>query len=73
MFEVRIGDDHNWSKWVQTKIAVWEIDPGDEVEDALIGNDVTDQLAYVHEPKSPLKILDIVDEGRLTQFLSECK
>ncbi|GBB88927.1 hypothetical protein RclHR1_15540006 [Rhizophagus clarus] len=72
MFEVRIGDDHNWSKWVQTRIAVWEPDPGDDVEDALIGNDVTDQLAYAHEPKSPLKFLDSADEDRLTHFLSGC-
>ena len=38
MFEVSIGDDHNWSKWVQAKIFLWEIDPGDQVGYALVSN-----------------------------------
>ncbi|CAH1769171.1 15160_t:CDS:2, partial [Entrophospora sp. SA101] len=45
MFEVSIGDDHNWSKWVQAKILLWENDPGNQVGYALVGNDVTDKLA----------------------------
>ncbi|POG59830.1 hypothetical protein GLOIN_2v1487515 [Rhizophagus irregularis DAOM 181602=DAOM 197198] len=65
MFEIWIGDDHNWSKWVQTKIAVWEADSGDQVEDILIGNNITDQLAYVYKPKSPLKFLDGVMKSEL--------
>ncbi|PKC13065.1 hypothetical protein RhiirA5_496455 [Rhizophagus irregularis] len=70
MFEVRLGDKHDWTKWVQAKISVWEQDPGDEVEHALIGNDITDQLAYAHEPKRPIKFLDSTDEEKLTQFLN---
>ena len=54
-------------------MAVWDQDPGSEVEYALIGNDVTDQLAYAHEPRRPIKFLDITDEEKLTQFLSKCK
>ncbi|CAG8793573.1 11304_t:CDS:1, partial [Racocetra persica] len=70
MFEISIGDDHNWSKWVQAKILLWEEDPGNQVEYALVGNDVTDQLAYVHEPVNPLKFLDIGDETKLIAFLN---
>ncbi|RGB23176.1 hypothetical protein C1646_677307 [Rhizophagus diaphanus] len=72
MFEVRLGDKRNWTKWVQAKIAVWDQKPGDEIEYALIGNDVTDQLAYAHEPNRPIKFLDSTDEEKLTQFLSTC-
>jgi hypothetical protein len=72
MFEVRLGDKHNWTKWVQAKITVWDQKPGDEVEYALIGNDVTDQLAYAHEPNRPIKFLDGTDEEKLSQFLSTC-
>ncbi|CAG8477678.1 14965_t:CDS:1, partial [Racocetra persica] len=72
MFEVSIGDDHNWSKWVQAKILLWENDPGNQVEYALVGNDVTDKLAYVHEPGNSLKFLDIGDETKLTTFLNTC-
>ncbi|CAB5388436.1 unnamed protein product [Rhizophagus irregularis] len=72
MFEVRLGDRRNWTKWVPAKITVWDQKPGDEVEHALIGNDVTDQLAYAHEPNRPIKFLDSTDEEKLTQFLSTC-
>ncbi|CAB5358984.1 unnamed protein product [Rhizophagus irregularis] len=61
VFMVSIGDDTNWTKWVPAKIQVWEEYPGDQVEDALIGNDVTDQLAYLHEPVNPVKFLDVRD------------
>ena len=64
MFEVSIGDDHNWSKWVQAKILLWEDDPSNQV--------VMDKLAYVHEPENLLKFLDIGDETRLTTFLNTC-
>ncbi|CAG8476133.1 9289_t:CDS:2, partial [Funneliformis mosseae] len=30
MFEVSIGDNYNWSKWVQAKIGVWDIYAEDE-------------------------------------------
>ncbi|CAG8810229.1 35712_t:CDS:2, partial [Racocetra persica] len=42
-------------------VIVQRTDNGDDykVEHALIGNDVTDQLAYVHEPGNPLKFLDV--------------
>ncbi|KAF0519694.1 hypothetical protein F8M41_016498 [Gigaspora margarita] len=58
------------SKWVQAKILLWENDPGNQVEYALVGNDVTDKLAYVHEPGNSIKFLDIGDETRLTTFLN---
>ena len=61
MFEISIGDNDNWSKWVQAKIAVWEKEPGDQVAYALVGNDVTDQLAYAHEPRNSIKFLDPQD------------
>ncbi|CAG8641012.1 11386_t:CDS:2 [Ambispora leptoticha] len=73
MFEVSIGDDNNRSKWVQARILLWEDYSGDQVECALVGNDVTDQLAYAHEPGNPLKFLDIVDEARLTVVLNGCR
>ncbi|CAB4441693.1 unnamed protein product [Rhizophagus irregularis] len=72
MFEVRLGDKRNWTKWVQAKITVWDQKLGDEVEHAFIGNDVTDQLAYTHESNRPIKFLDSTDEEKLTQFLSTC-
>ncbi|GBB92660.1 hypothetical protein RclHR1_02040022 [Rhizophagus clarus] len=72
MFDVSIGDNNNWTKWVQAKITVWENEPGDQVEYALVGNNVTDQLAYIHEPRNPLKFLDIGDEPRLTAFSNTC-
>ncbi|CAG8466820.1 4513_t:CDS:2 [Ambispora leptoticha] len=72
MFEISIGDNDNWSKWVQAKIVVWEKDPGNQVEYALVGNDVTDQLAYAHEPRKSIKFLDPQDEPNLIQFLMGC-
>ena len=61
MFEISIGDNDNWSKWVQAKIVVWGKNPGNQVEYALVGNDVTDQLAYAHEPRNSIKFLDPQD------------
>ncbi|CAG8496624.1 18497_t:CDS:2 [Gigaspora rosea] len=57
---------------VQAKILLWESDPGDQVEYALVGNDVTDQLAYIYEPGNLLKFLNLEDETRLTMFLNGC-
>ncbi|CAG8644888.1 12763_t:CDS:2 [Ambispora gerdemannii] len=39
---------------------------------ALIGNDITNQLAYVHEVGKPINFLDRQDEPKLTKFLREC-
>jgi len=72
VFMVSIGDDNNWTKWVPAKIQVWEEYPGNQVGDALVGNDVTDQLAYLHEPVNPIKFLDVRDEVRLTTFVGTC-
>jgi hypothetical protein len=72
VFEVSIGDGNNWTKWVPAKIQVWEEYPGDQVGDALVGNDVTDQLAYLHEPGDPVKFLDVEDEVRLNEFVGTC-
>ncbi|CAJ0848137.1 6151_t:CDS:2, partial [Entrophospora sp. SA101] len=46
---------------------VWEEAPNNQVQCALVGNDVTDKLAYVHEPSQPIKILNPRDEHNLTQ------
>ncbi|CAG8575859.1 14706_t:CDS:2 [Funneliformis caledonium] len=35
------------------KIGVWDNRPGDKVQYALVGNDVSDQMAYIHEPGKP--------------------
>ncbi|CAJ0752602.1 12709_t:CDS:2 [Entrophospora sp. SA101] len=51
------------------KDLVWEEAPNNQVQCALVGNDVTDKLAYVHEPSQPIKILNPRDEHNLTQFL----
>ncbi|CAG8622233.1 6802_t:CDS:2 [Ambispora gerdemannii] len=72
MFELSVGDNNNWSKWVHARILLWENRPGNQVKYALVGNDITDQLAYAHEPGNPLKFLDIGDETRLTTFLNTC-
>ncbi|RUP03408.1 hypothetical protein BC936DRAFT_140579 [Jimgerdemannia flammicorona] len=72
-FEVSIGDDNHWTKWVQIQgLLVWEKDPGDQVKYALVGNDVTDQLAYAHEPKGVKRFLDASDEAKFGRFLSGC-
>ncbi|CAG8462074.1 2035_t:CDS:2 [Ambispora leptoticha] len=71
IFEVSIGDN-NWTKWVQARILLWQEKPGNQVEYALVGNGITDQLAYAHEPRNPLKFLNIADETRLTTFLNGC-
>ncbi|CAG8730339.1 20278_t:CDS:2 [Gigaspora margarita] len=36
MFEISIGDNDSWTKWVQAKIVLWEENPGNQVEYALI-------------------------------------
>jgi hypothetical protein len=35
-------------------------------KNAFVGIDVTDQLAYLHEPGNPVKFLDVGDDVRLT-------
>src|SRR5437660_886266 len=70
-FEVSIGDDLNWSTWVQTnKLRVWEQDPGDQVDSSLIGNDVLDQLTYVHQKGEEFLFLNTQHENQLAEFLN---
>ncbi|CAG8756385.1 31567_t:CDS:2, partial [Racocetra persica] len=70
-FLVSIGDSTNWTKWVQTDtLRVLEMDPGDHVTCSLVGNDVLDQLAYVHEPQNELKFLEEIHEPALATFLT---
>ncbi|RHZ45573.1 hypothetical protein Glove_669g17 [Diversispora epigaea] len=49
-FEVAIGDNNGWSKWVITNtLRVWQRKPGNQVDSSLIGTDVLDQFSFVHE------------------------
>ncbi|CAH1770606.1 8628_t:CDS:2, partial [Entrophospora sp. SA101] len=62
-FEVAIGDDNSWTKWVSIDtLRVWENDPGNQVDSALVGNDVLDQLAFVHEVVQGYKFLKVSNE-----------
>ncbi|RHZ81482.1 hypothetical protein Glove_120g195 [Diversispora epigaea] len=45
---------------------------GNQAQYALVGNDITDQLAYAHESSQPMKFIDLRDEPRLAQFLMGC-
>jgi len=70
-FEVSIGDDLNWSTWVQTNtLRVWERKPGDQVDSSLIGNDVLDQLTYVHQKGEEFLFLNTQHENQLAEFLN---
>ena len=62
----------NWTKWVQAKIMVWEHEPRDQVDYCLVGNDVTDQLAYAHSPRSPIVFFNEEDEAHLGNFIERC-
>ncbi|RHZ81489.1 hypothetical protein Glove_120g172 [Diversispora epigaea] len=66
-----LGGGKGWSTIV-AKAEVWEKTPNDQVQCALIGNDVTDKLAYVHEPRQPIKFLNHHDELNLAQFVRGC-
>ncbi|CAG8616892.1 10895_t:CDS:2, partial [Acaulospora morrowiae] len=63
-----LGEQAEARARVQAKIVVWEKDPGNQVEYALVGNDV----AYAREPRKSIKFLDLQDEPNLTQFLMGC-
>ncbi|CAJ0878732.1 2372_t:CDS:1, partial [Entrophospora sp. SA101] len=70
-FEVAIGDDNSWTKWVSIDtLRVWENDPGNQVDSALVGNDVLDQLAFVHEVVQGYKFLKVSNEVALTNFIA---
>ncbi|CAG8626251.1 6202_t:CDS:2 [Diversispora eburnea] len=44
-FEMAIGDNDNWSKWVTIDILrVWQRDPGPHIDSSLVGCDVLDQF-----------------------------
>src|SRR5438067_2418068 len=62
-FEVAIGDDNGWSKWVSIDtLRVWQRDPGSQVDSSLVGTDVLDQFFYVHDPTQGFKFLRKKDE-----------
>ncbi|CAB4388062.1 unnamed protein product [Rhizophagus irregularis] len=66
-FEVSIGDNNGWSKWVGIDtLRVWQRRP-DNVDSSLVG---TDQLFFVHLPNQGYKFLDEADEAGLTNFVT---
>lgn len=70
-FEISIGDDNNWSDWVTTNtLRVWERDPGYQVDSSLVGNDVLDQLTYIHQKGGELLFLNARHEDQLRLFLN---
>ncbi|CAJ0759996.1 11686_t:CDS:2, partial [Entrophospora sp. SA101] len=70
-FEVAIGDDNGWTKWVSIDtLRVWEQNPGNQVDSALVGNDILDQLAFVHEVAQGYKFLKSSNEVALTNFIA---
>ncbi|POG59625.1 hypothetical protein GLOIN_2v1788898 [Rhizophagus irregularis DAOM 181602=DAOM 197198] len=55
-FEIALGDNNGWSKWVSIDILrVWEKSAGDQVDRSLVGIDVLDQFSFVHEPAQGFK------------------
>ncbi|CAI2188105.1 17610_t:CDS:2, partial [Funneliformis geosporum] len=70
-FQISIGDEHNWSGWVTTNtLRVRERVPGDQVDSSLVGNDVLDQLTYVHQKGGGLIFLNARHENQLGTFLN---
>jgi len=70
-FEVAIGDNNGWSKWVSINtLRVWQRAPGDQVDSSLVGTDVLDQFSFVHEPNQGYKFLRQTDEIALTNFMA---
>ncbi|CAG8722369.1 7942_t:CDS:2, partial [Funneliformis caledonium] len=62
-FEIAIGDNNGWSKWVNTNtLRVWQSEPGDHIDSSLVGTDVLDQFSFVHEPNQGFKFLSAADE-----------
>ncbi|CAG8504514.1 5780_t:CDS:2 [Funneliformis mosseae] len=70
-FEVSIGDNNGWSKWVGIdNLRVWQAKPGNQVDCSLIGTDVLGQFFFVHLPNQGFKFLDETDEARLTNLVN---
>ncbi|CAG8734850.1 5242_t:CDS:2, partial [Dentiscutata erythropus] len=70
-FEVAIGDDNNWSKWVRTDtLRIWQRNPGDHIDSSLVGCDVLDQFFFIHQPNQGYKFLRTTDEASLTDFIN---
>ncbi|CAG8670628.1 5966_t:CDS:2 [Funneliformis mosseae] len=68
-FEIAIGDNNGWSKWVNTNtLRVWQSEPGDHIERSLVGTDVLDQFSFVHEPNQGFKFLSAADEVTFNQL-----
>ncbi|RHZ86392.1 hypothetical protein Glove_51g45 [Diversispora epigaea] len=73
-FEVAIGDNNGWSKWVSIdNLRFWQRKPGDHIDSSLIGTDVLDQFFFVHEPTQGYKFLRKADEVALTNFVDAIK
>jgi hypothetical protein len=71
IFEIAIGDNNGWSKWVNiNSLRVWERNPGDQLDSSLVGTDVLDQFSFVHEPAQGYKFLKQADEAALTNFIN---
>ncbi|CAG8850283.1 43791_t:CDS:1, partial [Gigaspora margarita] len=70
-FEVAIGDDNNWSKWVRTDtLRIWQRKPGDHIDSSLVECDVLDQFFFIHQPNQEYKFLRTTDEASLTDFIN---
>ncbi|CAG8720589.1 5473_t:CDS:1, partial [Funneliformis mosseae] len=68
-FEVSIGDNNRWSKWVGIDtLRVWQRRPDNKIDSSLVGTDVLDQFFFVHLPNQGYKFLDEADEAGLTNF-----
>ncbi|RHZ80848.1 hypothetical protein Glove_131g94 [Diversispora epigaea] len=70
-FEMAIGDNNNWSKWVTIDtLRVWQRDPGPHIDSSLVGCDVLDQFFFVHQPNQGYKLLRATDEISLINFIN---
>ncbi|CAG8630186.1 10010_t:CDS:2, partial [Diversispora eburnea] len=70
-FEVAIGDNDTWSKWVRTNtLRVWQRKPGNHIDSSLVGCDVLNQFFFVHQPDQGYKFLRATDEDPLTNFIN---
>ncbi|CAG8587675.1 5506_t:CDS:2 [Diversispora eburnea] len=70
-FEMAIGDNNNWSKWVTIDtLRVWQRDPGPHIDSSLVGCDVLDHFFFVHQPNQGYKFLRATDEISLINFIN---
>ncbi|CAI2185488.1 536_t:CDS:2 [Funneliformis geosporum] len=70
-FEIAVGDDNGWSKWVNTNtLRVWQTKPGGHVDSSLVGTDALDQFYFIHDPNQGYKFLRETDEVALTNFMA---